>query len=68
MRELEKMNKVIGSLIEGAPHETLLVVDSTTGQNGIPNCDQMTSAPLLFGVGSMDDQYIHDAFARAILK
>ena len=35
MRELEKMNKVIGSLIEGAPHETLLVVDSTTGQNGI---------------------------------
>jgi len=48
MKELEKMNKVIDGLIEGgainkvigklidnAPHETLLVVDATTGQNGI---------------------------------
>lgn len=35
MKELEKINKVIGKLIEGAPHETLLVVDATTGQNGI---------------------------------
>ena len=35
MNELEKMNKVIGKLIPGAPHETLLVVDATTGQNGI---------------------------------
>ena len=35
MKELEKINKVIGSLIEGAPHETLLVIDATTGQNGI---------------------------------
>lgn len=35
MKELEKMNKVIGNLIPGAPHETLLVLDATTGQNGI---------------------------------
>ena len=35
MKELEKMNKVIGNLIPGAPHETLLVMDATTGQNGI---------------------------------
>lgn len=35
MNELEKMNKVIGKLIPGAPHETLLVLDATTGQNGI---------------------------------
>lgn len=35
MKELEKMNKVIGKKIEGAPHETLLVIDATTGQNGI---------------------------------
>ena len=35
MKELEKVNKVIGKLIEGAPHETLLVLDATTGQNGI---------------------------------
>lgn len=35
MKELEKMNKVIGSIVPNAPHETLLVIDATTGQNGI---------------------------------
>lgn len=35
MAELEKVNKVIGRIIPGAPHETLLVIDATTGQNGI---------------------------------
>ena len=35
MNELEKVNKVIGKIIPGAPHETLLVIDATTGQNGI---------------------------------
>ena len=35
MKELEKMNKVISNLIPNAPHETLLVIDATTGQNGI---------------------------------
>ena len=35
MKELEKMNKVIDSLIEGGASETLLVIDATTGQNGI---------------------------------
>ena len=35
MKELEKMNKVIVKIIPGAPHETLLVIDATTGQNGI---------------------------------
>ncbi len=35
MKELEKMNKVIGSLIPNSPQETLLVIDATTGQNGI---------------------------------
>ena len=35
MKELEKINKVIGRIISGAPHETLLVIDATTGQNGI---------------------------------
>ena len=35
MKELEKINKVIGNQINGAPHETLLVIDATTGQNGI---------------------------------
>ena len=35
MKELEKMNKVIGGIIPDGPHETLLVIDATTGQNGI---------------------------------
>ena len=35
MNELEKINKVINKIIPGAPHETLLVIDAATGQNGI---------------------------------
>lgn len=35
MNELNKINKVIGNIIPNAPHETLLVIDATTGQNGI---------------------------------
>ena len=35
MKELEKINKVIENHIEGAPQETLLVIDASTGQNGI---------------------------------
>lgn len=35
MKELEKMNKVIAKIIPEAPQETLLVIDATTGQNGI---------------------------------
>lgn len=35
MKELEKINKVVDRVIPGAPHETLLVIDAATGQNGI---------------------------------
>ncbi|MDO4575463.1 MAG: signal recognition particle-docking protein FtsY [Planctomycetia bacterium] len=35
MRELEKIHRVIGKVIPDAPHEVLLVLDATTGQNGI---------------------------------
>jgi fused signal recognition particle receptor len=35
MAELEKVRRVIESRLPGAPHETLLVVDATTGQNGL---------------------------------
>jgi len=35
MSELEKINKVIGKIVEDGPHETMLVIDATTGQNGI---------------------------------
>jgi fused signal recognition particle receptor len=35
MAELEKVHRVLASRVDGAPHETLLVVDATTGQNGL---------------------------------
>lgn len=35
MDELGKISRVLGKKIEGAPHETLLVLDATTGQNGV---------------------------------
>ena len=35
MQELAKVRRVIAGKLEGAPHETLLVVDATTGQNGL---------------------------------
>jgi fused signal recognition particle receptor len=35
MQELEKMKRVAGRKIDGAPHEVLLVLDATTGQNGL---------------------------------
>lgn len=35
MKELEKIHRVIAREVEGAPHETLLVIDATTGQNGL---------------------------------
>jgi len=35
MQELEKMRRVAGRKVAGAPHEVLLVVDATTGQNGL---------------------------------
>jgi len=35
MQELEKIKRVSNKVIEGSPNETLLVVDATTGQNGV---------------------------------
>jgi fused signal recognition particle receptor len=35
MRELAKIRRVIAGRLDGAPHETLIVVDATTGQNGV---------------------------------
>jgi fused signal recognition particle receptor len=35
MNELKKIHRVVGKLIEGAPHEVLLVLDATTGQNAM---------------------------------
>src|SRR3954470_10498522 len=44
MKELEKIRKVVARLIEGAPHEVLLVLDATTGQNAITQAEQFTKA------------------------
>src|SRR6202023_3591639 len=35
MEELAKVRRVIAGKLDGAPHETLLVIDATTGQNGL---------------------------------
>ena len=48
--ELEKMNKVIGRIIPGAPHETLLVIDATTGQNGILQAEAFKSITNITGI------------------
>ena len=50
MKELEKMNKVIGNLIPGAPHETLLVMDATTGQNGISQAKNFKEITNITGI------------------
>ncbi len=50
MKELEKINKVISKLIENAPHETLLVIDATTGQNGISQAKSFKEITNLTGI------------------
>ncbi|MDR1346286.1 MAG: signal recognition particle-docking protein FtsY [Bacteroidales bacterium] len=44
MRELAKIKNVAGKLIPDAPHEILLVLDGSTGQNAIEQCRQFTAA------------------------
>ena len=50
MKELEKINRVIGQLIPGAPHETLLVIDATTGQNGISQAKSFKEITNITGI------------------
>ena len=50
MNELSKINKVIGNLISNAPHETLLVIDATTGQNGISQAAAFKSITNVTGI------------------
>jgi len=44
MQELEKVRRVIGKKIDGAPHETWLVIDGTNGQNAIRQAKEFTQA------------------------
>ena len=50
MNELNKVNKVIGKLVDNAPHETLLVIDATTGQNGISQAKQFKEITNITGI------------------
>ncbi len=50
MNELDKINRVIGKLIDNAPHETLLVIDATTGQNGISQAKQFKEITNITGI------------------
>lgn len=50
MAELEKMMRVAGREIQGAPHETLLVVDAVTGQNGLSQAREFMKAANVTGL------------------
>ena len=50
MRELEKINRVIKKIIPEAPHETLLVIDATTGQNGISQAKSFKEITNITGI------------------
>ena len=50
MRELEKVRRVIEKQLPGAPHETLLVLDATTGQNGLRQAQEFKQAVDISGV------------------
>ncbi len=50
MKELEKMKKVISREVEGAPQDTLLVIDATTGQNGLSQAKAFIEATDVSGV------------------
>jgi len=50
MAELDKMRRTAQRIIPGAPHETLLVMDATTGQNGLQQARQFTEAASVTGI------------------
>lgn len=50
MQELAKINRIIDKVIKGAPHEVLLVIDATTGQNGINQAKVFKSITNVTGI------------------
>jgi fused signal recognition particle receptor len=50
MMELGKVGRVLGRKLEGAPHETLLVLDATVGQNAIRQAQQFNASLELSGI------------------
>ena len=50
MEELRKIHRVIGQRLEGAPHEVLLTIDATTGQNGLQQARLFAEAVQVTGI------------------
>jgi fused signal recognition particle receptor len=50
MKELDKMCRTAEKIIPGAPHQTLLVIDATTGQNGLQQARLFTEAAQVTGI------------------
>ena len=50
MKELDKMRRTAEKLVSGAPHQTLLVMDATTGQNGLQQAKLFTEAARVTGI------------------
>lgn len=50
MAELEKMRRTAGRVVPGAPHEVLLVLDATTGQNGLEQARRFTETSGVTGI------------------
>ena len=50
MRELEKLHRVIGNKVDGAPHETLLVIDASTGMNALNQAREFNKSVPLTGL------------------
>jgi fused signal recognition particle receptor len=50
MKELEKIHRVVAKQIPGAPHEVLLVLDATTGQNAVTQAEQFSKSVKCSGI------------------
>jgi fused signal recognition particle receptor len=50
MRQLEKLHKVVGKQIPGGPHEVLLVLDATSGQNALRQAEEFGKAAKVTGI------------------
>ena len=50
MEEMKKINRVIGKRLAGAPHETLLVLDGTIGQNAVAQAKTFAEAIPITGL------------------
>ena len=50
MRELEKIHRIVGKQLPGAPHEVFLVLDATNGQNAVAQAEQFTKTVKCTGI------------------